>query len=298
MMRPFDYYRPKGFAEAFELLTTPNKAVVPVAGATDLIPMTRDENWQPDMVVDVKSLPGFHRLEEVESGLCDTLGVGKCLYVGAAVRMNELARSELVRRSWGLLAQGAASMGNEQVRNRATLGGNLCTASPAADTAPALLTLEALALIRGPGGERSVPIADFFQGPRKTALQKGELLVGVLVPPHPPGSAATYLKLSRRKAADLSIVGVACLAYPKAQGYRWRMAMGAVAPTPVRVPEAEGILDAGHGADAIARATQCAFDTCCPIDDVRSSAEYRRAMVVRMSRRAIQEVLTLLGEEV
>jgi carbon-monoxide dehydrogenase medium subunit len=298
MVRPFDYYRPKRFEEAFELLTTPDKNVFPLAGATDLIPMTRDEAWHPDMVVDIKALPGLHRLEEVEAGLCDTLGVGKCLYVGAAVRMNELVRSERVHRSWGLLAQGAASMGNEQVRNRATIGGNLCTASPAADTAPALLALEALALIRGPEGERSVPIADFFQGPRKTVLKKGELLVGLLVPPHPPEAAATYIKLSRRKAADLSIVGIACMAYPQNGHYRWRMAMGAVAPTPVRVPDAEAILNESHGPDAIAKATTCAYTECCPITDVRSSAEYREAMVVRISRRAIEEVLDLLGKEV
>jgi len=297
MMRPFDYYRPESFEEAFELLMTPDKAVLPMAGATDLIPMTRDEDWQPDMVVDIKALPGLHKIELVDSDLCDAPGIGKCLYVGAAVRMNELVRSDLVRGSWGLLAQGAASMGNEQVRNRATVGGNLCTASPAADTAPALLTLEALALIRGPKGERSVPITRFFQGPRKTVLKKGELLVGLLIPPPPAGSAATYIKLSRRKAADLSIVGIACLAYPHEAEYQWRMAMGAVAPTPVRVPEAEAILNAGHGPDDIEKATVCAFDECCPIDDIRSTAEYRRAMVVRMSRRAIEEVLALLGEE-
>ena len=297
MVRPFDYYRPESFEEAFDLLMTPDKAVFPMAGATDLIPMTRDDNWQPDIVVDIKALRGLRKIELVDSDLCDALGVGKCLYVGAAVRMNELMRSERVHRSWGLLAQGAASMGNEQVRNRATLGGNLCTASPAADAAPALLTLEALALIRGPRGERSVPIADFFQGPRKTVLRTGELLVGLLVPPPPVGSAATYIKLSRRKAADLSIVGVACLAYPHDGGFRWRMALGAVAPTPVRVPEAEAVLNAGYDVEAIEQAAVCAFDECCPISDVRSSAEYRRAMVVRMSRRAIEEVLDLLGEE-
>ncbi|MGC9397589.1 MAG: FAD binding domain-containing protein [Anaerolineae bacterium] len=298
MMQAFDYYRPQSFEEAFELLTLPDKTVFPMAGATDLIPMTRDENWRPDVVVDVKALPGLRRLEEVEAGPCDALGVGKCLYVGAAVRMNELVRSDLVRRSWGLLAQGAATVGNEQVRNRATLGGNLCTASPAADTAPALLALEALALIRGPEGERSVPLADFFRGPRKTVLKKGELLVGLLVPPHPPQAAATYIKLSRRKAADLSIVGVACLAYPRNGGYRWRLALGAVAPTPVRASKAETILDAGHGAGDVEKAAACALEACAPIADIRSGLQYRRAMIVRVTRRAIEEVLTLLGKEV
>lgn len=281
-MRPFDYYKPDTFEEAFRLLALPDKIVLPLAGATDLIPMTRDEHWQPDVVVDVKGLPG----------LCDIAETAEGLRVGAAVSMAELVHNPLVNNPhWNLLAQAAAAMGNEQVRNRATLGGNLCTASPAADSAPALLTLEAFALIIGPVGERRVPIAEFFLGPRKTALQKGELLVGVLIPAPPEGAAGTYVKLSRRKAGDLAVVGVAALAYPQNGGYRWRIALGAVAPTPVRAPEAEAALAAGHDEAAIEHATKCALDTCCPIDDIRASAAYRKAMVSRIARRAIEGVL-------
>jgi len=285
-MRPFDYYKPDTFEEAFRLLSLPDKVVMPLAGATDLIPMTRDEHWQPDVVVDVKGLPGLRDIKETAEGL----------FVGAAVPMAELVHHPLVNGPrWNLLAQAAAAMGNEQVRSRATLGGNLCTASPAADSAPALLTLEAFAVIRGAAGERRVPMAEFFLGPRKTALQKGELLVGVLIPVPPKGTAATYVKLSRRKAGDLAIVGVAALAYPQNGGYRWRMALGAVAPTPIRAPEAEAALNAGHDEAAIEHATQCAFDTCCPIDDIRASAEYRKAMVRRIARRAIEGVLEKLS---
>ncbi|MFP4344968.1 MAG: FAD binding domain-containing protein [Anaerolineales bacterium] len=279
-MQPFDYYKPDTFEEAFRLLTKPGIAVLPVAGATDLIPMTRDEHWRPDAVVDVKGLPGLGDLKETGEGL----------FVGAAVRMNEIARSELVRSRWGVLAEGAASMGNEQVRNRATIGGNLCTASPAADTAPALLVLEAEAVVRGPEGERRLPIAEFFRGPKQNALQKGELLVGLLVPKPPEGSVGVYRKLSRRKAADLSIVGVAALAYPVDGNYKWRIAMGAVAPTPIRADQAEAVLNEGYDAAAVQKATRCAFDACCPIDDIRSSVEYRRAMVVRITRRAVEAV--------
>lgn len=285
-MRPFDYTRPETFEEAFRLLMLPDKSVLPLAGATDLIPMTRDEHWQPDVVVDVKGLPG----------LCDITETPEGLFVGAAVRMAELVHHPLVNGPrWNLLAQAAAAMGNEQIRNRATLGGNLCTASPAADSAPALLALEAFAVIRGAAGERRVPIAEFFLGPRKTALQKGELLMGVLIPAPPEGTAATYVKLSRRKAGDLAIVGVAALAYPHNGGYQWRVALGAVAPTPIRAPEAEAALAAGHDEVHIERATKCAFDTCCPIDDIRASAEYRKAMVSRIARRAIEGVLQKLS---
>lgn len=284
-MRPFDYYRPETFEEAFRLLVLPDKKVMPLAGATDLIPMVRDEHWQPDVVVDVKGLPGVSDVVETPEGL----------FVGAAVRMADLVHHPLVNSArWNLLAQAAAAMGNEQVRNRATLGGNLCTASPAADSAPALLTLEANVVIRGAAGERRVPIAEFFLGPRKTALHKGELLVGVIIPAPPVGAVGTYVKLSRRKAGDLAIVGVAALAYPHNGGYSWRLALGAVAPTPIRAPEAEATLNAGHDEAAIEHATKCAFDACCPIDDIRASAEYRKAMVSRIARRAIEGVLEKL----
>lgn len=285
-MRPFDYCRPTSFEEAFRLLVLPEKVVMPMAGATDLIPMVRDEHWQPDVVVDVKDLPGLCDIVETPEGLC----------VGAAVRMAELVHHPVVNNPrWNLLAQAAAAMGNEQVRNRATLGGNLCTASPAADSAPALLTLEACAVIRGASGERRVPMAEFFVGPRRTAIQKGELLVGVLIPAPPEGAVGTYVKLSRRKAGDLAIVGVAALAYPHNGGYVWRLALGAVAPTPIRAPEAEVTLNAGHDEAAIEHATKCAFDACCPIDDIRASAEYRKAMVSRIARRAIEGVLAQLA---
>ncbi|MBN1922700.1 MAG: xanthine dehydrogenase family protein subunit M [Anaerolineae bacterium] len=284
-MRPFDYFKPETFEEAFRLLSLPDKKVMPLAGATDLIPMVRDEHWQPDVVVDVKGLPG----------LCDIVETPEGLLVGAAVRMADLVHHPLVNSPrWNLLAQAAAAMGNEQVRNRATLGGNLCTASPAADSAPALLALEAIAIIRGTAGERRVPIAEFFLGPRKTALQKGELLVGVCIPVPSEGTVGTYVKLSRRKAGDLAIVGVAALAYPHNGGYAWRLALGAVAPTPIRAPEAEVTLNAGHDEAAIEHATKCAFDACCPIDDIRASAEYRKAMVSRIARRAIEGVLDKL----
>lgn len=284
-MRPFDYYKPDTFEEAFRLLMLPDKKVFPLAGATDLIPNVRDERWLPDVVVDVKALPGMRDIQETPEGL----------FVGAAVRMAELVHHPLVNSPrWNLLAQAAAAMGNEQVRNRATLGGNLCTASPAADSAPALLALEAFAVMQGPAGERRVPMAEFFRGPRKTALQPGELLTGVLIPAPPAGTAATYVKLSRRKAGDLAIVGVAALAYPHNGGYVWRIALGAVAPTPIRAPEAEAALNAGHDEASIERATQCAFDACCPIDDIRSSAEYRKAMVSRIARRAIESVVEKL----
>jgi len=292
-MQPFDYHKPKDFDEAFKLLTLPDKVMYPLAGATDLIPHTRDGAWKPDGVVDIKELPGLRDLTVEGLEPCCGCAPGECLYVGAAVQMNEIAHSALTRSQWGVLAQATAAMGNEQVRNRATLGGNLGTASPAADSAPALLVLEASVLVKGPEGARSIPIEKFFAGPKHNALKKGELIVGILIPKPPAGSAGIYEKLSRRKAGDLAVVGVAVMAYPHNGGYRWRVALGAVAPTPIRSPQAEVILNAGHDDAHIDEAAAAAYGCCCPIDDVRASAEYRQMMVVNITRRAIQRVLTL-----
>lgn len=293
-MQPFDYYKPKDFNEAFALLTQPDRKVYPLAGATDLIPHARDGVWTPDAVVDIKALPGLRDLTVEGLEPCCGCAPGECLYVGAALRMNEIARSDLVKSHWDLLAQAAAAMGNEQVRNRATLGGNLGTASPAADSAPALLALEASVLIKGPQGDRSVPVDKFFAGPKRNALKKGEIIAGVLIPRPPDGSVAVFDKLSRRKAGDLSIVSVAVLASPGKSGMKWRVALGAVAPTPIRSPQAEAILNAGHDDAHIDEAAAAAYGCCCPIDDVRASAEYRRAMVVNIARRAIRAVVAKL----
>ena len=293
-MQPFDYYRPQTFEEAFGLLSTPDRRAVALAGGTDVIPLTRDQHLQPDLVVDVKALPGMRDLGLTSMEPCCGTGSGECLYVGAAVRMNELARSDLVQGSWPLLADAAASMGNEQIRNRATIGGNICTASPAADSAPALLVLEACVLIRGPEGDRSLPIGGFSTGPKRHALRRGEIVAGLLIPKLPAGALSFHEKLSRRKAGDLSIVSVAVLALPGDSAVNWRIALGAVAPTPVRAPEAEAVLAKGHDAEAVDLAAASAYGCSSPIADIRSGVEYRQAMIVNLTRRAIRAVVDRL----
>ena len=293
-MKAFDYYRPSTYNEAFALLSTPGRAMMPLAGGTDLIPHVRDDAWKPDGVVDIKGLPGLRELGTVEHQPCCGMGSGACLRVGAAMRMNDIGRSELVRSSWEALAEAAAAMGNEQVRNRATLGGNMGTASPAGDSLPALLVLEATVLVNGPEGERCVPATEFFLGPGRTRLRQSEIITGVLIPQPPTGARGTYEKLSRRKAGDLSIVSVAAAAVPTEGRLCWRIALGAVAPTPIRAPQAEAVLNHSTTPEAIAEAARLAFNCCSPIDDIRASAEYRHAMVIELVQRAVQTVLTRL----
>jgi CO/xanthine dehydrogenase FAD-binding subunit len=285
-MQPFDYYQPQEYEEAFKFLNLSGKNVVALAGATDFIPTFRDGHWNADAVVDIKGLPGVRDLKETPEGL----------YIGAAVKMNELVQSPLVNSNWGILAEAARTVGSTQVRNRATIGGNMCTASPCADTPPALFVLEAQVNLKSAQGERCVPILEFFTWVRKTIVTKGELVTGLVIPKPPQGSAATYVKLSRRRGCDLSLVSVAVLAFPSASGLQWRIALGAVAPTIIRVPDAEAILSQGFDSDHIEKAAHAASNTARPISDVRSSERYRKAMVSSLTKRAIQETLAKMGK--
>ena len=281
-MQPFDYYKPKDFEEAFHLMNMPGKTVYPYAGGTDFIPMSRDGIWKCDAAVDIKALPGLREIKETPEGL----------FVGAAMRMNEIANSDLVKSAWDVLAQGAASVGSEQIRNRATLGGNLVTASPCADTPPALYVLNATVIIRNAQGERRVAITDFFKWVRKTAVQKGDIVVGVVIPRPAAGTFGSYVKLSRRKGSDLSLVSVAALTFPNGKAANWRLALGAVAPTPIRTPAAEAILEESTDEAHIELAAKSAADTSKPISDVRASETYRKLMVANMTKRAVRMTLS------
>jgi carbon-monoxide dehydrogenase medium subunit len=156
--------------------------------------------------------------------------------------------------------------------------------------------LDANVLIRGPRGDRCLPVAQFFTGPKKNALKRGEIVAGLLIPKPPAGTRTRHEKLSRRKAGDLSIVSVAVMAFATAEGTTWRLALGAVGPTPVRAPEAEAILAEAYDAQAIDRAAASAYGCCCPIGDIRSGLEYRQAMVVNLTRKAIQTVVAQLPQ--
>jgi CO/xanthine dehydrogenase FAD-binding subunit len=284
-MQPFDYYKPKDFPEAFQYLNMPGKMVSPLAGATDFIPAFRDGAWKADAVVDIKGLPGIRDLKETTDGL----------YIGACLKMNEIANSLLVRQSWGLLAEAAGDVGSTQVRNRATIGGNMCTASPCADTPPVLAAMDAKVIVRNQDGEKTISIHEFFKGVRKTVISKKELVVGVIIPKPPSGSVGSYVKLSRRKGSDLSLVSVAVQANRVGNGLEWKVALGAVAVTAIRVPDAEAILAKGHTAEDIEKAAVAAAETSRPISDVRSSEKYRKLMVKNMTVRAIRQTLEKLG---
>jgi carbon-monoxide dehydrogenase medium subunit len=286
-LSPFDYVRPTTPDDVPRLLLAHGEAARLLMGGTDLLVRMRDGMLRPKFVVDVKHLPGMREI-------C----YGEGLTIGAAVTMNEVAHHAAVRQDYGLLAQAAESVASYQLRNRATLGGNLCNASPAADTAPAVLVLEGQLVLLGPDGERTVPAGDFFLGPGQSCLQPGEFLTAIRLPPPPKKAAGVYVKLGRNRAGDLAIAGVAVLGFPDAtaaSGYRFRIALASVAPVPLRAERAEQVLaDASPGDDTFAQAAADAMRASSPIDDVRASAAYRRAMVRNLTLRALHQVWSKL----
>ncbi len=293
----FDYVRPATADEAVELLQTHDWAARLVMGGTDLFANMRDGKLWPRVVIDVKGLPGMRDVAYSEA---------TGLTVGAAVTMNELARHPDVLAHYPLLAQAAEAVASYQVRNRATVGGNLCNASPCADTAPALLALEAEFVLYGPrisasyarasmmkNGERTVPAGEFFRGPGQTSLQGGEVMTAIRIPPPPARPAARYLKLGRCRSGDLSLVGVAVLAHANGagSGHSFRLGLGSVAPTPLRAAGAEAFLAANPpGEETFARAAELAMAAASPITDVRGTADYQKAMVRTLTLRALGDV--------
>ncbi len=279
MFQPFQYLAPHTLAEACAFLRDNAGKAMAMAGGTDLLVRMHDRHWNPAYVVDIKKIPGL-------TGI--TVNGDGGITIGAATTLNAIARHPAITARYTVLAEAAHVVGSYQVRNRATIGGNICNASPAADTAASLLALEAMVSITGPDGERRVPLAEFFTGPGKTVLVPGELVTTIELPTLPAGSVSTYRKLMRTRAVDLSQVGLAVVV----AGGAVRIALGAVAATPIRATGAEALLAGRSMPDldipAIAREVAAAAS---PISDLRASREYRLHMIEVMARRALTDLL-------
>ncbi len=273
---PFDYLAARCLGEALEGWSAcPDAAYF--AGGTDLLPQLRTGRRRARRLVDVKRLPELAGIHELGDG---------GLVIGAAVPLADIERDRSVISRFPLLAECCAVVGAPPLRNKATLAGNVCNASPAADTAVALLALEATVATVGPGGGRNLPIASFFVSPGRTSLGPGEIVTGIVL----PGTSATlrgsYLRLARRAGMDLATVGVLVARAADDGPARHRVVLAAVAPTPLRVWEAEAMLDR-EGAAAAGRAAIVAREACAPITDIRGSAEYRSEMVEVLTRRGV-----------
>ena len=277
-MPSFSYHRPTTLAEAFRL-----KAEVPdarfVAGGTDVLPHVRDGKIRPPALI---SLRRVRELDGVDTSAPDVTRIGGLTRVADLVADAELARR------LPALVQGARRLGSAQIRNVATVGGNLCNASPCADLAPPLLVHDARVLIEGPGGARELALEEFFVGKGATRLQAGEILTAVLVDTPPARTAARFDKIVRVRM-DIALASTAVLLRVEAGRItRARAAAGSVAPRPVRLPAVEKLLEGRPPSDELAReAGVLARTEITPIDDVRATAAYRLHVIGVLVERAV-----------
>jgi len=253
-----------------------------IAGGTDLLLQYQHQDGPDLTVIDITGVRGLGEIVEAEDGL----------RIGAAVCLADIVGSETIAHRIPVLVEGAVVVAGPQIRNLATIGGNVCNASPSADTITPLLVLDAEAQIRSAAGSRVVSLRDFFVGPGQTVLEPGELLESLLIPWPAPGTEAAYTKLSPRRAMDLAVVGVAVALWQAGSGIQTRIGLGAVAPTPLRATVAEDVVNGAVviDLDLAAEAGAAAAAAVSPISDVRGSAGYRRTMVERLVTRLLLEL--------
>ena len=283
-MQPFAYARPDTLADAVALLAERGPDARVLAGGTDLVIRLRDGSLAPALVVDVKRIP------ELAPGIRQQ--PDGTLVIGATTSMTELAGHPVVRRDLAALAESAAVVGSVQIRNRATLAGNLCNASPAADTAPALLVHGALVVAAGPDGERRIPLDAFFVRSGVTTLARGELVVAVEIPAR-SRLASAHERRTRRRGHDLASVTVACGV--DADGAA-RVAFGSVGPRPLlRLDETGTLGDPAADEAAVAAAFEAIFADATPsATSMRAGPAYRLAMLRVLGRRARATALARL----
>lgn len=280
-MKNFQYLRPENIQEAFFLLDTYQDRAKILAGGTDLYLRMERKVLSPEYVIDLKRIPELNKISYDEKD---------GLRIGAMTLHRDIAKSPEIKEKFKVLAKSSAVVGSNQTRNRATLGGNLCNASPAADTASALLSLGASVKIASSKGERILPLENFFIGPGRTVLTPYEILVEIHVPPPLPHSGGSF-KRHTRSAMDIAVVN-ASVVVSLDNGICRDIKIGlcAVAPIPLRAFRAEEILKGKPlREELILEGSQMASEECQPISDVRSSGEYRRELVKVLTGRAIRE---------
>ena len=309
MLTNFEYAKPITLTHAVQCLAEKEREVKILSGGTDLLVALRRKQVQPALVIDIKGLKELTAL---------TYTPGQGLSIGAAVCVNRLAEADVVRQYFPALAAAARVLASYQLRNRATVGGNICNASPAADLVPPLLVYEGVLEVVSQRGSRRIPLQDFFTGVKQHVLERDELLQGVFLPDTTDATGATgstgatgatsatgmtnvtdvgglYLKQGRLKGHDLSIIGLAARLNAAKQ---FRFAVAAAAPTPLRLFALEELLNAQPFTPALAELAAQAINLYIhPISDVRATAEYRRHMAAVFVRRAVSSLVTAGGKQ-
>lgn len=311
-MKKFEYFKPKTIEEALTLLAQYGEKAKLIAGGTDVIVMMKQKTMAPDVLISLQGIPGLDQIKNNGS-----------LSIGPMVTHRMIEKSELIKKDFSALADAARWLGSIQIRNVATIGGNICTAAPSADTATPLLALGTQVKIKSLKEERSVPLEEFFKGPGETVLKTGELIKELIIPKPLPNTGSAYYKLQRRLALDLPILGVSvllsldknkvtcsdmlCTTSPISSLLHKmeedqiickevRIALGVAAPTPMRAFKAEALLRGKKLSDELLEQTaETAVKEAQPRDSIRGEAWYRKDMikvlVKRMAMKSIERVV-------
>lgn len=289
-MKDIDYAAPKTVAEATSLLNGKGDRARILAGGTDIIVQLREYRRECDVLVDVKHIPEVNEL---------TFDPKQGLRLGAAVPCYRIYEHPQIAKAYPGLIDAVSLIGGIQIQSRASVGGNLCNGSPAADSIPALIAHEAVCVIAGPSGQREVPVEMFCTAPGKTVLAKGEFLVSLRLPAPKANSGAAYLRFIPRNEMDIAVVGAGVavtLDASKTKCTTARIALAAVAPTPLLVPEAgAALVDGILNDDLIEKAASLAQAAAKPISDMRGDADYRRHLVGVLVKRSLQTAIHRAG---
>ena len=287
----FEYHAPLTIAEALDQISQYGEKGKVFAGGTDLLVSMKKREVVPEHLINLKDVG---ELEGIKYDKAEGITIGALTTIG------DIERSNIVREKFCTLWDAVKVMAAPQVRNLGTIGGNLCSAVPSADTAPPLIALGASLKLTGIDQERKVPVEDFFKGPGESVLKPDEILTEIFIPNLPEKSGGAYIKLMRRNAMDLALVGVAAYMRLDEKGKACkaaRIALGAVAPTPIRAPGAErALINKNIDEDLAKEAGKIASQEASPINDIRASKEYRREMVGVLTKRAVMTACKRINE--
>jgi CO/xanthine dehydrogenase FAD-binding subunit len=279
----FDYLKPGTLREAAKTLGRYGPRACVLAGGTDLVSLISEGMLAPDAVVDLKGISGLDRIE-FKNGV---------LSIGALVTFSDLRESPIIARKFPVIREMTGWLASVGIRNRATMVGNLCSAVPCCDSGAVLLVYDAVVLIAGPKGKRRVPLREWFVGPRKTVLKRGEIATSVVVPLPKQKHAACFVKLRRYEGEDLAQASVTVLALA---GNHYRISFGSVAPRPIRGHRIEALLEGQPLSDELVRkAVLLVPEEIAPITDIRATKEYRAHMVGVMLERGLRAAAARLA---
>jgi carbon-monoxide dehydrogenase medium subunit len=278
----FDYFTPKSLEAALSLIAEKGEGARIFAGGTDLMVMMSRGRAKPKALI---ALQGINGLDEIR------FDPQNGLTIGATAHLADVASHPDILNHYPALPNAILHMANVEVRNMGTVAGNLCNAAPSADTAPPLITMEAKVTLSSLNGERQLSLDEFFRGPGLTAMDHGEILTTIHVPPPPPSSGASYKRISARCGVDIAAVGVGVMGVFDGETFKQaRIVLGAVAPVPMRATETEALLQGQAWSQELGlKAGVKAAEEAKPISDVRASAEWRKKMVAVLTTRALEE---------